>query len=67
MAVEMSWTVLLTAIVDEGGVTKIELIEGLIKKPLQPFPIMQRRMVTASRNRRWFAIPRTLSADASFD
>jgi hypothetical protein len=33
--VAVSWTVLLTATDAEGGVTKIELREGLIKKPLQ--------------------------------
>ena len=34
--VAVNWTMLLTATVDEAGVTKIELSEGLIKKPLQP-------------------------------
>jgi hypothetical protein len=41
LAVAISWTVLVTAIVAEAGVTKIELMVGLMKNPLHP-PAIQR-------------------------
>jgi hypothetical protein len=46
LAVAFNWTVLAMAIVDEGGVTKIELIEGLIKKPEQLPQVRQNRRTT---------------------
>jgi hypothetical protein len=68
MAVAVSWTVLCTAIVDEGGLTKIELIDGLIKKPLQPAPVMQRTraMVSAISAKRLWLNGRILPANATW-
>jgi|SRR5580704_12109019 hypothetical protein len=47
VAVAVSWTVLFTARVDEAGVMKIELMEGLIKKPLQAADVRHRTTAMA--------------------
>jgi hypothetical protein len=44
LALAISWTVLPMAIVAEGGLMKMELIEGLTKKPLQAAMATQSRM-----------------------
>ena len=66
LAVAVSWTVLPTEIVAAEGVMKIELIEGLIKKPLQPHQVMQRRETkpAVSTNRLWLTSRTILAADA---
>ena len=45
-AVAISCWVLVTATEAEGGVMKIELMEGLIKKPEQPAQLTQRKSAT---------------------
>jgi hypothetical protein len=42
LAVAVSWTVMVVATVADAGVMKIELIEGLIKKPPHPLQVTQR-------------------------
>ena len=66
LAVAVSWTKLPMEIVAAEGVMKIELIEGLIKKPEQPAQVMQRTRATptVSTNRLWLTSPRILRADA---
>ena len=43
LAVAVSWTVWPVATVAEAGVIKIELIEGLMKKPPHPLQVTERR------------------------
>ena len=55
-----------TASVTAEGLMKIELIEGSIKKPLQPHQVMQRREAkpAVSTNRLWLTSRTILAAEA---
>lgn len=65
LAVAVSCCVMPVATVAEAGVMKIELIEGLIKKPPHPLQVMQRRRErVVSTVRLWLLNGKNLPADA---
>jgi hypothetical protein len=68
LAVALSWTELAMATVAEGGVMKIELMEGLIKNPLQLPNVMHKRRakLAVSTDGLRFNSRRTPTTDASF-